>query len=338
MNCDEYLPLISGHLDGANSEFEERRLQEHLQICEDCRALLSLMEQNDALLKDSAAEPPADLTDRIMRQVRKEKQPKKSTKKRWIPIAASGLAAAALLTLVFWGNLPVIKPSTDAMKTETAAVYEPAATEAAFEETAYYGYSGNASEVPEATPVATDAAAPTEAPTVQDEPVEIAPEDIAEDGKDATGLIPDFPIYTSNTVTGTEETTSGGTLYAPTDSPLRRTGLHYTQSAPMLIVWGADSLTVLEELEPEDLNGFTPLTAKLTPSLYERYQAVLPLLRDFDQISPAEGYGIKVYTVPYETMMDAFKECAGVYENAIYYPASFTAPDECVIVLVNLLE
>lgn len=337
MNCDEYLPLISGHLDGANSEFEERRLQEHLQICEDCRALLSLMEQNDALLKDSAAEPPADLTDRIMRQVRKEKQPKKSTKKRWIPIAASGLAAAALLTLVFWGNLPVVKPSADAVNAKNTAVYESEAAVEAVEETAYFGYSGIDSEVPDA-PAATDAAAPTEMPAAQDEPDEIAPEDIAEDGKDVTGLIPDFPIYTSNTVTGTEETTSGGTLYAPTEPPVRRTGLHYTQSAPMLIVWGADSLTVLEELEPEDLNEFTPLTAKLTPSLYERYQAVLPLLRDFDQISPAEGYGIKVYTVPYETMMDAFKECAGVYENAIYYPASFTAPDECVVVLVYFTE
>lgn len=80
MNCDEYLPLISGHLDGVNSEIEERRLQEHLETCEACRVLLSQMEQNDALLQ-SAATPPADLTDRIMNAVRKEKR---TAKKRWI--------------------------------------------------------------------------------------------------------------------------------------------------------------------------------------------------------------------------------------------------------------
>ncbi len=335
MNCDEYLPLISGHLDGENSEFEERRLQEHLQTCENCRTLLAFMEQNDALLKDSTAEPPADLTDRIMRQVRKEKQPKKSAKKRWIPTAVTALAAAALLALVFWGNLPILKPSTDAMKAETSAAYEPEAVADAVENTAYE-YSVSGYEAPE-SPVATVAAAPTEAPALQDEPLENAPDGIDE-SKVLTGLIPDFPVYSVGTATVSDGTEAGTSLYAPTETGPRRYGLHYTQSAPMLIVWGADSLTVLEELEPEDLNEFAPLTAKLAPSLYERYQAVLPLLRDFDQISPAEGYGITVYTVPYETMMEAFKECAGVYENAIYYPAEFTAPDECVIVLVNFLE
>ena len=31
MKCDNsYLPLISGHIDGCNSEIEERRLQQHL--------------------------------------------------------------------------------------------------------------------------------------------------------------------------------------------------------------------------------------------------------------------------------------------------------------------
>lgn len=335
MNCDEYLPLISGHLDGENSEFEERRLQEHLQICEDCRALLSLMEQNDALLKDSTAEPPADLTDRIMRQVRKEKQPKESTKRRWIPAAASGLAAAALLALVFWGNLPVVKPSKDAVKAEGAVYTEAPAETVKYSGEDVYSYASLAEDSPE-TSVVTDAAALTNAPADQNEPIENPADDL--EGKGLTELVPDFPLYGTETVTVSGGTENDGSLHAPTETGPRRTGLHYTQSAPMLIVWGAGSLTVLEELEPEDLNEFAPLSAKLAPSLYERYQAVLPLVRDFDQISPAEGYGIAVFTVPYETMMEAFKECAGVYENAIYYPASFTAPDECVIVLVDFTE
>lgn len=30
MNCNDYLPLLSGHLDGENSPEEEQRLQAHL--------------------------------------------------------------------------------------------------------------------------------------------------------------------------------------------------------------------------------------------------------------------------------------------------------------------
>ena len=113
MNCDEYLPLISAHLDGANSEIEERRLQEHLYTCEACRALLSQMEQNDALLKSSAAVPPADLTERIMREVRKEQKASSSGKKRIISMVTSGLAVAALFGLVIWRGLPFANPSKD---------------------------------------------------------------------------------------------------------------------------------------------------------------------------------------------------------------------------------
>ena len=113
MNCDEYLPLISAHLDGANSEIEERRLQEHLYTCEACRTLLSQMEQNDALLKSSAAVPPADLTERIMREVRKEQKASSSGKKRIISMVTSGLAVAALLGLVIWKGLPFANPSKD---------------------------------------------------------------------------------------------------------------------------------------------------------------------------------------------------------------------------------
>ena len=72
MNCNDYLPLLGGHLDSMNTAVEEQRLQKHLSACKHCRALLAQMEQTDALLHASKAEPPADLTARIMAQVRKE--------------------------------------------------------------------------------------------------------------------------------------------------------------------------------------------------------------------------------------------------------------------------
>ena len=33
MNCNDYLSLLSGHLDGENSPEEEQRLQAHLAQC-----------------------------------------------------------------------------------------------------------------------------------------------------------------------------------------------------------------------------------------------------------------------------------------------------------------
>ena len=349
MNCDEYLPLISGHLDGANSEFEERRLQEHLQTCESCRALLSQMEQNDALLKGSAAMPPADLTDRIMRQVRKEKQPKKSQAKRWIPVAVSGLAAAAVLALVIRGALPSIAVFRGAGAAADSAAPENAANveTAAIAETVENTESTISDKVPDEVEVPTAATEPvvTESPVVTDAPVNEMPttNETADHGSTTLGgFVADFPdyhLYYGGSVTDETADSSGSLQEPPAESVGgKRAGHYYTQSAAMLIVWGTDSMEALAEFEPVDLNEYAPLTARLAPSLYQRYQAVLPLLRDFDRISPDDGFGITIYTVPYETMMATFAECVGVYENAIYYPAAFTAPDECVIVLVNLVE
>lgn len=104
MHCKEYQQLLSGHLDGTNSAKEEKRLQGHLKTCKHCRELLAQMEANELLLKDEAILPPPDLKARIMAQVRKEPR-KRPNYRRLIPCAAAGLAAAAMLTLVFAGNI-----------------------------------------------------------------------------------------------------------------------------------------------------------------------------------------------------------------------------------------
>ncbi|MBE6985700.1 MAG: hypothetical protein E7434_08885 [Ruminococcaceae bacterium] len=102
MNCDDYISLFSGHLDGVNTTAEEELLQAHINTCEECRVLLSAMKKNDALLKDSKLQPPADLSQRIMQQVRQN--PKKTSKKSfYISLTASGLAAAAMISLVAIG-------------------------------------------------------------------------------------------------------------------------------------------------------------------------------------------------------------------------------------------
>ena len=77
MNCDVFRILISGHMDGANSEIEEKRLQEHLKGCRSCRALLAEDERNDRLLSEVPS-PPENLTGRIMREIVPRRKKKKA--------------------------------------------------------------------------------------------------------------------------------------------------------------------------------------------------------------------------------------------------------------------
>ena len=126
MNCDESLILISGHLDGTNTEAEEKSLRKHLETCEDCRRLLEQMEENDRLLRESRAEAPADLKDRIMKEVRGGR---KNRKPFYISVATSGLAVAAMLTLIFVGKGPAKPQDIPAMAGEysAASTADPAA-------------------------------------------------------------------------------------------------------------------------------------------------------------------------------------------------------------------
>ena len=103
MSCDFYILLINGHLDNANTTEEEKQLQEHLQSCEACRSLLSVMQENDAMIKADFVQPPEDLTAKIMQTVRKH--PKRNRRKTfYTSLAATGLAAAAMLGIFLSGN------------------------------------------------------------------------------------------------------------------------------------------------------------------------------------------------------------------------------------------
>ena len=74
MNCNDYLPLLSGHLDGENSPEEEQRLQAHLAQCASCRARLQAFERGDRLLRADTAVPPAGLTASILAAAAKTPQ------------------------------------------------------------------------------------------------------------------------------------------------------------------------------------------------------------------------------------------------------------------------
>ena len=113
MNCDAYLELISGHVDGINNEGEEFFLQRHLQHCPHCRELLAAMEEANALIAEPVAVPD-DLSAKIMKQVRADAAAANNKRKRSFFTVVTTLATAALLALVVFTTLPRLNvPSMD---------------------------------------------------------------------------------------------------------------------------------------------------------------------------------------------------------------------------------
>lgn len=135
MDCTESLIYINGHIDGANTEAEEALLQEHLNTCPQCRALLAQYEQLDRQLADVPA-PPADLTKHILAQL-----PKKRRRRGLFYFAAPAatIATAAILALAVFGamNLPVFA----AKSMDAAAAPQEEISDA---ENSMLGYADNA--------------------------------------------------------------------------------------------------------------------------------------------------------------------------------------------------
>lgn len=148
MNCEEALVLLSGHLDGQNSEEEAARLQDHLAQCPDCRRLMEDLKALDAGLLSLEEEPPADLCESVMEVIRQE-APVRKKKRRWVwPTTA---AAAVLILLAGAGTLaaPKLHTTEDAapqMARMMATAVEPemAEAEAADEAAGISLYSGMA--------------------------------------------------------------------------------------------------------------------------------------------------------------------------------------------------
>lgn len=105
--CDQAMELLSARLDGVLTPEEEAGLEEHLAQCPECRALAAdLAELHDAM-PGLYQEPPPELKERVMAQIRAENAPisldevrkKRAGWKRW---RAWG-AMAAVMAVVFLG-------------------------------------------------------------------------------------------------------------------------------------------------------------------------------------------------------------------------------------------
>lgn len=104
-DCEHAAEWISAQLDGELTPAETAQLEAHLEQCPSCRALQKdLLALHQALLEAAAqwtAEPPADLTQRVLERVRAAEvlpfRAQKSRWRRWAPLAA-------VLTLVVIGG------------------------------------------------------------------------------------------------------------------------------------------------------------------------------------------------------------------------------------------
>lgn len=103
--CDQALDLLSARLDGDLTPEEAAGLEEHLSHCPDCRALAADLEEMHAAMPGLYQEPPPELKERVMAQIRAESAPisleevrkKRSGRKVW----RSWGAMAAAMAVVF---------------------------------------------------------------------------------------------------------------------------------------------------------------------------------------------------------------------------------------------
>ena len=137
MTCETALLLISGHIDGVNTDAEEQALQAHLSECADCRAILAAYESAEAGLTELEVSPPEGFARGVMYRIGQESGTEKKPRRRFIgPGTGIGLVAAVLVLLLGTGliKLPLHagKASEEAPAEENReiTVYGPAETAA----------------------------------------------------------------------------------------------------------------------------------------------------------------------------------------------------------------
>lgn len=122
MTCEDALALLSGHLDGENTQEEEQALLAHLQVCDECRALLSAFEEADAGVLALEAEPPQGLREQILETVRRERPVR--SRRRMAPWAVPVVSAAAVVAILLGTGIlsqPQLQFTADSASTNTAS-------------------------------------------------------------------------------------------------------------------------------------------------------------------------------------------------------------------------
>ena len=122
--CDEYVDLISAAIDGALSEEETARLEEHLARCPECRALYEDFAAIHSALGDvpPVAVPPAfACMDQVMAAIDHPVDLRKA-KVKYRRYWQRGMAAAAVLAVVLAGRAGFSGRQLPAQHSETQVV------------------------------------------------------------------------------------------------------------------------------------------------------------------------------------------------------------------------
>lgn len=338
MNCNKYLPLLSGHLDGVNSEAEELQLQKHLTHCKQCRRLLAQLEQTDALLLSSKAVPPAELSARIMSQVHNEPKRKKTPRRALRSVCVGGFAAAALLALVFFGDLklPFLKQDGDM---EAAAPYSDAENAyAATPEDAELLFRNNGSAAAQTDDYGTTPLPESSAPDAAAAP---PVERSTEKGTSLTAMESDA---FSPTLPPLNDNASSDIL----DDPKRAEGADTTQrlpygltaseaASPLLVIRGvqAEELSLVYGLSPSEES--TSTFSDEADSLYTRLLSALPLAKELSDAASqySASQTATKYFVSYEQFSSIFSDYVGVYETAVYYPPNLGGFESCTVLVIS---
>ncbi|MBQ8587438.1 MAG: zf-HC2 domain-containing protein [Oscillospiraceae bacterium] len=347
MNCEEYFHLISSHLDGCNSETEEKQLQQHLKSCENCRAILAQLQENEQLLSQSTVAPPVDLTKRIMKAVRKE--PKKKSKKRfYTSFAAAGLAAAALLALVFFGSngLPQLATEDAAYMVadgEPYAMEDFTPAENAVEPNASLYYFDD-SATGESTLYSAGSAttAPDSEKNHEEQASTPARESPRATDNESWVLTDEFPYGMDvkaygTTVSGNGVANGMSSIYGiqAADGELRE--------LPTLIIYGAkaeDFPGLRSEFAlPKQLPSLQTANMAVDGSFYQRFFSILPpelgLLPGFPE---EQSYELSRYSVSYERFIALMNAAVGSYETAVYFPQGMDQTETCLVILISAEE
>lgn len=329
MPCEErYLELLSGHMDGCNTEAEEAELLQHLEGCAHCRDLLHAMQETQQLLKDDMRPAPADLTQRIMTAVSKAPKKQRRSKGFWISTAAAGVAAAAMLCFAFLGGGGLAMPSTEADHFAGEPIaeyfYEEIPSDAEFVEPAN---AADDMEIQSFYPTGefySASVAPPEVSAPPTPPEQDPPKDIAQEAPPPT-----LPAIEHG------NQSDGG-------RPVRNRYASAAHSIPTLVLWGvsAEEFSLLAQLQPEELSPLSEQNMEgLAPDgLYRRYLSALTLLRpDFSQENSAASQAaahVTVYLLDYAAFSQLFSEAAGQCEISVYFPAELRDLNECQVLLV----
>lgn len=339
--CNEYLPLLSAHIDGMNSEIEERRLQQHLCSCAHCREHLRELEDTDATLRAAKAEPPAGLTGRIMAQVHSEPRRRNARRRRLLSLGAAGLAAAAMLALVLFGNSRLPGLSAENAAEPTAADAAGLAPGETGQEEKFYSFvpdsfylkdfseTGNAASYDEevleygSNDATTAAAELTEPPVEGDAVFDYGRVDLPElpSGNTSASLSPE---------TSASDGLSGGTAFAPPKTSTQ------ADDAPLLIVWGAEPDAFALLRDAEQISAPEATTAQEN-TLYSRLLEALPLAKALSEAAAERTpqSSVTAYCVDYAQLSAVLQDCLGLYETAVYFPAEVTDAAHCTVLVIS---